>query len=81
MNIYETLIKLKECNLLDVCIKKGLISLIYLDYMKIYKEYTILKSFGKSKMDCYCELSDNYSVSETTIRKIIKLLQPFSCNK
>lgn len=81
MNIYETLIKLQTNNLLKDCIDKGLISLIYLDYMKIYNEYKLLRTLNKSKMECYTDLSEQYSVSETTIRKIIKLLQPFSCNK
>jgi hypothetical protein len=81
MNIYETLIKLKENNLLKVCIHNGLISYIYLDYLKIFEEYKDLKKQGFNKMDCYFQLSDKYSVSETTIRKIIKLLQPFDCNK
>jgi len=79
--VYETLIKLQNANLLNECIHNGLISFIYLDYLRIYKEYSILRSFGKNKMDCYFELSEQYSVSETTIRKIIKLLQPFDCNK
>jgi len=75
MSVNETLKKLEQTNLLSCSIKCGIISPIYLDYIKIKKSYDVLIKKGFSKMQAYSNLSEDFSVSETTIRKIIKLLQ------
>lgn len=76
MNVYENIKKLQNTNLLNISISNGLISQIYLDYLKIYEDYIVLREKGLNKMQCYCILSEEYYISETTIRKIVKLLQP-----
>jgi hypothetical protein len=74
MTVYENLIRLKQTKLLVCTIKNGILSPIYLDYLKIYEDYLKMRSHNVSKMQAYTNISEDYSVSETTVRKIIRLL-------
>ena len=74
MTVYENLIRLKQTKLLVCTIKNGILSPIYLDYLKIYEDYLKMRSHNISKMQAYTNISEDYSVSETTVRKIIRLL-------
>ena len=74
MTVYENLIRLKQTKLLVCTIKNGILSPIYLDYLKIYEDYLKMRAHNVSKMQAYTNISEDYSVSETTVRKIIRLL-------
>lgn len=75
MTVYENINKLQKNNLLKASIKNGIISPIYIDYIKIYEDYLIERKQGINKMQCYCNASEKYYISETTVRKIVKLMQ------
>lgn len=74
MTVYENLIRLKQAKLLVCTIKNGILSPIYLDYLKIYEDFLRMRSKNICKMQAYTNLSEEYLVSETTIRKIIRIL-------
>ena len=75
MNTYEIITSLRNLNLLNQSICKGVISQIYMDYINIYEKYLAKRKAGVGKMQAYCDLSEDFSVSETTIRNIIKKMQ------
>lgn len=74
MTVYETIKALKATGLFKESIKNGLISSIYIDYCSVFQEYIQLMESGNKKMDAYFILSESHSVSESTIRNIIRLL-------
>lgn len=75
MTVYENLKRLEQIDLLKSSIRNGLISPIYLDYVNVFEKYKRQRLVSIPKMQIYSDLSHEYSVSETTIRKIVRLMQ------
>ena len=76
VNNYEFINNLRKMNLLNEAIKRGLISVHFLDYETIYE--TFLKARKEyPKMESYRIASALCEMSETTIRMAVKKMISF----
>lgn len=71
MTTYTILKQLESFNLLDLSIRNGIISSVYLDYMEIYEMFLNLREKGEYKMQCYYFISSHFCISVDNVRKIV----------
>jgi hypothetical protein len=70
-----TIIDLHEQGIISYLHKKGIVSASILSYITYYIKFQSHRNSGKSYRDAVRLLSAEFKVSETTIKKGIKLIQ------
>jgi hypothetical protein len=69
-----TIIELHEKGVIDYLNKKGIISESILYYIQYYLKFKALREQGKTYRESVRILSEEYKVSETTIKKGVRLI-------
>lgn len=70
MTAADVLSTLKESEI-KCLMRRGLLSVKAIDYLDLYKAFTSKRSKGVKLMTAYTELSEEFELHETTVRKVV----------
>lgn len=66
--------KLRRNNLFSLCVKKGIVSISFVDYFDIYKTYLTYRKKYK-KMESYTLTAEDHLVSVATVRIVVSKME------
>lgn len=73
-NNYEILCELREKGLLMPCVRSGIISSKFIDYIDAYEEFIDLVDSGVHKMQAYYQVAETLRRSHVQVMRMIKTM-------
>ena len=74
VNTYEIITIANESGLLNLLVQKGIVPITFMDYKSIYDSYMVHRK-SKGKMQSYEDCAFDCSVSEKTVRLVVKKME------